>query len=164
MRRRTKQRGFSLITVTLLVAVVTISSLVLLEVITEDQVLLGSERRAREARETAEGGTMEAINDYGFSASLPDPDVSNLSADYEPGGDSLFSGRRADGVDSEYQARVRLVRTSPVLESSLSRVQAVVYDLEVDSTAAGSSASTQAQVYKVASNKPGIILRPRHAH
>ncbi len=161
---RAGRGGFSLLMVTLLVALVTVSSLVVLDLITSDQDLMGMERRSREAREAAEGGTMELINDEKMGALLPDLSADDLTADASPTTDTVFSSVRADGAELEYEGRVALLRTSPVLESSNARVRAVVYELEVTGHAAGHQAVVETQIYKMASSSPGLLQGRRHAH
>jgi hypothetical protein len=163
MRRRNR-RGFSLLTVMTLIALVTISSLIVIDLIVSDHDLHGLERRTREAREAAEGGTMELINEELLADVLPELDEADLTAEAEATTDNVFSSIRADGAELEYEGTIALIRVSPLLESSHSRVRAVVYELEVTGRASSHQAITQTQIYKMAAASPGLVQAPRHAH
>jgi type II secretory pathway pseudopilin PulG len=158
------QRGFSLLTVMLLVAMVTISSLVVIELVMGDHDIQGMERRTREAREAAEGGTMELINEELIADVLPDLSEDDLTSVAKPTSDNVFSSIRADGSRLEYEGTVALIRISPLLESSHSRVRAVVYELEVTGESSNHTVVTQTQIYKMAAASPGLVQAPRHAH
>jgi hypothetical protein len=160
---RSNRRGFSLLMVTMLVALVTISSLVVLDLVTNDVIMLGEERRSREAREAAEGGTMELINDEQMGDLLPDIASDTLVSTTEASSDTIFSVR-PDGSQMEYEGKLSLLRMSPVLESSHARVRAVVYELEVHGHADNHESIVQTQIYKMASASPGLLRARRHAH
>ena len=117
-----------------------------------------------EAREAAEGGLMEILNDQQFGAQLPDLDTPGLRRTYTRDGASHFATTSAERGTQDYSATVDLVRIAPMQESSYSVVRAVIYEVRVEATAAdGMTAGVEAQVYKIASTQAGTILPRTHA-
>jgi hypothetical protein len=156
-----ERRGFSLPIVILSLGVAAVSAAVLLDVVSFDFVLQGEERRGREARQLAEGGLMELINDQRLLNRLPDLKDDDLSNDMEPPQQSMFAGEDKLG---KYAAEVRLLRLSPLLESSQGRLQAIMYELVVDGErSSGQEAGVRAEIYKFASKPPGLVQEGRHA-
>lgn len=158
MNTRRQERGFTLVTTILLLAVVTVAALIVLDVVEVDLSMVGLQRRSIAAREAAEGGTMELLNDQQALNDLPTFDSPGLTAAIDPLSDSAFQGGQT------YRAKVSLVRVVPMAESSLSRVTAVVYRLDVagqgpDSTRAG----IESEIYRTATTRPGVILPKNHA-
>ena len=164
MRRRNPhldRRGFTALTVVLLIAVVTVSALVVLDLVGEDLGLLGAARRSREAREVAEGGLMEVLNDQDVMNRLPTLDTPDLAIQVSPHEDSAFGGADAEG---RFEGRVELVRLAPMLESSHGTVRAVVYEVSVEGeVAGGQSARVEAEVFRVASTRAGVVQPRLHA-
>jgi hypothetical protein len=162
LARRALERGFTMVTVVLLIAVVTVSGLLVVDLIGEDLGLLGAERRTLEAREVAEGGLMELLNDQQVMNSLPGLDSATLRVDVQPGPGSAFV-EQARG--KTYTGRVELVRVAPMLESSEGLVRAVVYQVSVEGEAGsgGASARVEAEVFRVASVRPGLVQPRVHA-
>jgi hypothetical protein len=156
-----ERRGFSLLTTTLIVAVAALAGVVVLDAVTNDQTLRGIERRSQEAAEVAEGGAMAILNDQRLADALPDPAGQDLTARVDL--DGAFAAERSDGLLRAHEAEVSLLRVVPVLESSHSRVRAVVYDLEVTGRASGHAAEVESQIYKMASTAPGVVREQRHA-
>ncbi|MGF1511891.1 MAG: hypothetical protein ACFB9M_20545 [Myxococcota bacterium] len=153
------RRGFSLPVVILSLGVVTVSALVLLDVVNVDIRLLGAERRTLESRLQAEGGLMEMMNDQRLLEALPDYASNSLSAEMTPPDDSMFTHGSAS-----YEAQVRLIRLAPLLESSQSKLQAVVYELVVDAQdGLDGQAGVRAEIYKFASKNNGLIQESKHA-
>jgi len=152
--------GFSLPIVILSLGVAAVSAAVLLDVVGFDFVLQGEERRGREARQLTEGGLMELINDQRLLNRLPDLEDADLATDMAPTEQSMFVG---DGK-GDYEAEVRLLRLSPLLESSQGRLQAIMYELVVDGErSTGQRAGIRAEIYKFASKPPGLVQEGRHA-
>ena len=165
MRRPdSRQAGFSLLTTVLLLAIAAVAATVVLVSVTDEQDLLRQQRQRNEARETAQGGLMELMNDQRLSAILPTPDTPQLSASYTPATSSLFDNASVYRSARDYQAEVRLVRVAPMLESSHNVVRAVMYEVRVDAEGAeGAGAGVEAQIYKVTSSQSGIIQPRTHA-
>lgn len=164
-RRRTHPNaGFALLTVVMLVAVFTISALVVVELINSDIKSVGVQHRAEEARATAEGGLMEVLNDHNTMESLPTLSSPNLKATYTVDADSNFAGSSPFRGTGQYTADFQLVRVAPLLESSHNVVRAVVYEVNVESQMdSGSSARVQAEVYRVVASKAGVVQPRMHA-
>lgn len=163
MRRSSNERGFALITVVMLVSLATVSALVLLDVIETDRDIESHERRAREGRMAAEGGLMEFMNDLDVLALMPSPDDPGMKSTYNSSVDSHFGREGSPYGKLEYQAEVQLIRVAPMLESSHNSVRAVIYEVTVESTVDGRmGASVEAEVFKVASSKIGIVQPRMH--
>lgn len=159
-----RRRGFALLTVVMLVAVFTISALVVLDLVTGDLSAVQVQHRSEEARETAEGGLMEVLNDHTTMETLPTPSSTNLKASYTVPSDSDFSGQSAARGSGQYTAEFQLVRMAPLLESSHNVVRAVVYEVNVESQMeSGAAARVQAEVYRVVASKPGVVQPRTHA-
>lgn len=165
MRRpRHERNGFTLITLILMLALATISAGVVLSSIGDEQALLRGERQIAEAREIAEGGLMEVLNDQGLAEVLPTMETPGLHADYAPSSASVFANPSLVRSHGEYDADIDLVRVAPMLESSHTTVRAVMYQVRVRAEAAdGTSAGVEAEVYKVTSSSSGIIQPRAHA-
>lgn len=157
-------RGFTLLTTVLLVSVATMAAVVLISTLREDVKDGAQYRRAREARIAAEGGLMEMLNDRGILDVLPTPESPTLVSTYSPGSDSRFERGATAFGDIEYTATVRLVRMAPMLESSHTAVRAVMYEIDIESLANGATAAgVEAEVYRVASAKVGVVRPRMHA-
>lgn len=161
MHERAGRRGFTLLTVVLLIALVTSAAVVVVDMVGIDFGILAGERHGREAREVAEGGLMEVLNDQEVMANLPGLGLGNLRREHH----SAPGGHLYEGAGSKrYSATIELVRIAPMLESSHMAVRAVVYQVDVTGHAADrASAGVQAEVYKVASARPGMIQPRMHA-
>ncbi len=156
---RKKNRGFTLLSVVLILSVVTISAMVVLDTLGVDFGLLRAERQTQEARVAAEGGLMELVNDYAVMGTMPDLTTPNLRLVRTPSANSQFVGEGRD-----YQARIDLVRIAPMMESSHQIVRAVIYEVNVEGQAGdGANARVQAEVFRVAAVRSGIVQPDLHA-
>lgn len=145
----------------LLLAIGSVAAAVVLMDMDNELEILRAQRQREEAREAAEGGLMEILNDQGLAAVLPQPDTPNLEATYAPPAQSIFDNPSVYRGQRSYDARVRLVRIAPMLESSHSVVRAVMYEVQVDAQSAdGTTAGVEAEVYRVTASQSGII-QPR---
>ncbi|MEM1024214.1 MAG: hypothetical protein AAGD10_01775 [Myxococcota bacterium] len=146
--------------VILSLGVAAISAAVLLDVVSFDFVLQGQERRSREARQLAEGGLMELLNDQRLQNQLPDLEDDNLANRITSPEQSMFTGEGR----GDYEAEVRLLRLAPLLESSQGRLQAIMYELVVDGKKSGGhQAGVRAEIYKFAARASGLVQEGRHA-
>ncbi|MEQ8275159.1 MAG: hypothetical protein RMA76_43770 [Deltaproteobacteria bacterium] len=163
MKRHHGQRGFALVTIVLLMSLATVSALVLLDVIETDRDIEAHERRAREARITAEGGLMEFMNDLDVLTLMPSPTDTEMKSSYQAASDSHFGREDSPYGSLQYQADIQLVRIAPMLESSHNSVRAVIYEVTVESTIDGRvGAGVEAEVFKIASSKIGVIQPRMH--
>ena len=164
MEGRATRAGFSLLGVTVTMMVAVVAALVIIDMIQEDQRIVVLQRQNQEAREAAEGGLMEILNDQTTMASLPTPDTPGMSIQYKPSADSRFGGKDYGKGTRGYSADIRLVRITPILESSQSVVRAVVYDVRVDALqTSGAGAGVHAEVFKIATGSPGYVAPRAHA-
>lgn len=158
-RRLRRRAGFSLPVVILVMGVTALSAAILLDVVDLDFRIQRAERITLESRLVAEGGMLELLNDQRLQASLPEFDDPGLASDLQAASNSVF---RKDGKD--YDAEVSLIRMAPLSESSQGRLQAVIYELRVDSESkAGSGGGVRAEIYKYVSRPRGLIQGDRHA-
>lgn len=164
MNRVRTQAGFSLLGVTITMMVAIVAALVIIDLIKDDQEMAVLQRQHQEAREAAEGGLMEILNDQGVMVRLPSTDTPGLAMKYAPSSFSRFGARDNGKGVRDYTADIRLVRVTPLLESSHSVVRAVVYDVRVEATqASGAGAGVHAEVYKIATGSPGYVAPRQHA-
>ena len=158
---RKGRRGVTLIVVILLVAVLAMMGMSLIRLIQMDLTLVGQSSRNLEAREIAEGGVNEVINDIALPASLPDLDSANLCSNYvvPPGRVSPFLGQ-----NRSYGATIGLMRIAPLPESSHGHARAMVYEIGVVSQYRGgvSTADIRAEVYRPIARDPGVLLPDKH--
>src|SRR5687767_8063684 len=98
------RRGFALLSVMLIVALIALMGAVMLDSVRAEIVLSGYERSTEEARQAAEGGVMELIDDRDTPDMLPRISDSDLRATYNAGADSAFQAPRA-----QYTAEVQLL-------------------------------------------------------
>lgn len=161
---RSSRAGFTLLTMVLLLALAAISAAVVLNSVSNDSELRGLERRASEAREVAEGGLMEVLNDQRLSSMLPDPSTPLLHQSYTPSAASLYNSPSVHHGARSYTAGIDLVRVAPMMESSHSVVRAVLYQVQVRGQAGdGTQAGLEAEIYKVGSARSGVIQPRTHA-
>ncbi len=148
----------------MLLALATVSALIVIASVEDDQMLRRVGRGSSEAREAAEGGLMEVLNDQRLSTMLPDPSTPTLSRDYQPSSASIYNAASPHRRARSYTARLELIRMTPMLESSHSVVQAVMYQVQVDAISGDEfTAGVQAEVYKIASARSGVIQPRSHA-
>lgn len=154
------RRGFALISVVLLTAMVAVAGAVLLDMVRLDILLGRSQRQTVDARELAEGAVMEFVNDLDTPEQLPMFDDNDLSIRYTPPSSSAFDQRKG-----EYTVDVALVRVVPLAESSAIQSRALVY--EVDAVGAVGSGDShfdvRSEIFRIVSYKPGTVLPRRHA-
>lgn len=154
-------RGFSLLVVTFVIALVAIASVVLLNMVTVDQTNLRHQRQRFRARELSEGALMEIVNDVQVAEDLPNPTSGNVEMPYQPSAQSAY--RR--GAEETYEARIKQVRFVPVLESSITKVTAVVYQIETEASIRRGEATSRvdAEAYRVVGLPAGKVLPRVHA-
>ena len=164
MSRCSTQGGFSLLGVTVTITVAVVAALVIIDLIQADQEMSVMRRQYQEAREAAEGGLMEIINDQTVMGLLPTTDTPGLAIQYTPSSYSRFGADDYGKGSRDYTADIRLVRVTPLLESSQSVVRAVVYDVRINATqTSGAGAGVHAEVYKIATGSPGYVAPRTHA-
>lgn len=147
-RRRGRPRGFSLMLVVMMVGALAVTGLLFIVALEDDAKLHGHERRRREARQAAEGGLMELLNDVRIQVLLPSSAGQEARLEYGKPSKSYFMSE--DVTSPVYRAEVMLVRTTAPLESSQRRVRAVLYEAEVRATMPdGETADMEALIYRL---------------
>jgi hypothetical protein len=166
-RRGSQQRGFALIIVVLILAVLGFAGTIVLNTITIEQRMMGMARLSLDARTVADGALSEVVNDRDLEASLPDYASSNMtSATYSPSPSSPFvGGMTIDQPERDYDVTIQLVRTVPIFESSIQTIRAFVYDINVTSTINANQAADEAtaQAFKLFAMQSGTVLPNMHA-
>lgn len=159
-QRRRRARGFALIAVMLMSAVGALVAAHMLDMVNLDLVLAGSERRADEARELAEGSIMEVIEDVDTPTALPLLDDGDLRATWAPSASSPFASSSA----RQSTVELRLVRVVPLAESSLQQTRAVVHEVRAVGAVNGDEArhEIRTEVYRVVAFRPGMVIPRRH--
>jgi hypothetical protein len=187
---RRDQRGFALIIVVLLVALLSIVAVSLLDVINLDLVISGQTRRTNEARAVADGVAMELQthvnmdNDQASGGWLPSftevPDLTYVVADPD---DILAPAGTVDPPDSYYKtpgdltrsastftSDVRFLRYVPITETSLNWSRALVYELRTlgqvgppGTDATDSTSEVRVEFSRVVNYQPGMLLPRFHA-
>lgn len=154
------RRGFALISVVLLTALVAVAGAVLLDMVRLDILLGRSQRQTVNAREVAEGAVMEFVNDLDTPEQLPMFDDNDLSIRYTPPTTSAFADRKG-----EYTVDVSLVRVVPLAESSAIQSRALVYEVDAVGDVGSGDAhfDVRSEIFRIVSYKPGTVLPRRHA-
>ena len=154
------RRGFALISVVLLTAMVAVAGAVLLDMVRLDILLGRSQRQTVDARELAEGAVMEFVNDLDTPEQLPMFDDNDLSIRYTPPTASAFDRRKG-----EYTVDVALVRVVPLAESSAIQSRALVYEVDAVGAVGRGDAhfDVRTEIFRIVSYKPGTVLPRRHA-
>ena len=158
--RRRGAGGFAHITVMLGEAVGALVAAHMLDMVSLDLVLAGSERRVDEARELAEGSIMEVIEDVDTPTALPVLDDGDLRASWSPSTASPFASSSARRTSVE----LRLVRVVPLAESSLQQTRAVVHEVRAVGAVNEDEArhEIRTEVYRVVAFRPGMVIPRRH--
>lgn len=143
--RARSKRGFSLLVVTLVIAVSLVTAMGVYQALQSDARLAGEARRREEARELVEGGLSELLNDRRLMGFMPTEPGEAAAFSYSAPSPSAF-----EGSGSAYTGKVRFVRTTPALESSQSRLQAIVYEVSIaGEQSAGRTSEVEAVVYRL---------------
>lgn len=160
MRRRDGgQAGFALLMVMLLVAMLAVGALSLLDMVNLDIIMVGEERRYSRAKEAAEGGFSEMVNDTETPDLLPTLNHSTLREDYKAPAASVFIQEF-----ERYEGNFELLRIVPMAESSHTLTRAVVHGLHTTGRSGSrASADLDVEIYRVMAYRPGTIFPRRHA-
>lgn len=146
MTRPKTQRGFAMLVVIIIAALLAMIAGSLLKVVQGDLVMVGQTRRLFEAREVAEGTVAQVIDDPSFVVNYPDLSDPDLTSDpYPTAGNFFLSGRD----DRDFNATVRLLRMGPPLESSLEQTRTLTFEVRSLGSVNGlvnSPGATQAEV------------------
>jgi hypothetical protein len=160
--RNKKQRGFALMIVMVVVALLAVAAITQLCLIVVDLNIVGHNKRSADALAVADGAVMEVIDDQRAASFLPDFTTPQLSSTYTPSPGSAFVDPWAG---QNYTAGLKLLRFVPLTESSRTWSHALIYEVDAlgDSSNGEGSAEIRSQIFKTVALAPGIILPRIHA-
>lgn len=161
-RRRRQQRGFALLVIILLVAMISVVGVSMLQIVQLDLDLGGQSRRTLMARLLAEGGSNEVLNDIGTQALLPLPGDAELSKVYPLATVNDFTN--PGDVKGTYSASLRYLRYVPILESSITWTRGLIYEAQVVGDFGDGQATDEVRTefYRVVNFAPGHALPRKH--
>ncbi len=181
---RRSRRGFALLIVVLLAALLAVSSVALLDLVNLDLVLVGEQRKTYAARENAMGALQEIMGDQLISAEtydvgrtmLPRPGInsttvysSHQGAGFvkDPGGLvgpsadlstlSAFASNPNTPLQEGFEANIRLLRMVPRQNSSLTQTMTLVWEIQVEASVNAGEASheSRALIFRDVAFQPG---------
>jgi hypothetical protein len=184
-RSQPKARGFALLVVVLLVALIAVSAVALLDIVQVDLLVVGQHRRTTEAQAAAVGAMIEVVSDDTLRNQLPDLTTPNLAYRYAGPNAGLYMrdptnrfGTTVMGPTNSayvrdvgtslatgYTADVELLRVGPPQDTGTTRAQAVTYEVTVVSDVNNGEATKEVrtQVQRVVAVQSGIIRTNVHA-
>lgn len=188
---RSDARGFALIVVVLIVALLSLVAATLLNLVKLDLTVVGQNRKNLEARVVADGSLMEIIDDNRVLQADHLPDLTNPTLRWVVADPSDTFGGGAvpselpcpapppapqpnpcfirpasdDGPARDYAADVRMIRDVPISESSITHTRGVVYEVRsIGNVNNGESThEVRAEVWKTRTVQPGAVLPRKHA-
>lgn len=183
-RAARRARGFALLVVMLLVALVGLGAAALLDIVNVDIVIAAEHRKAVEADSAAVGAVLETISDPNFAGMLPDPQEGELITRVverqggayvvDPTGevstralapeDSAFIDRQGTENEDGYESDVSLLRIIPRQNSS-HKFAVAVYEVRARASVSGGDASSEARslIYLPVAVRSDQVTRQRHA-
>lgn len=159
LSRSRRQRGFALLTIVMVVAVMGVVAGVMMTSIGDELSMIGRRKETWAARQIADSGAREMLADT--SAVLPDFTTAGLVTTYT----TTTSAVVDPTTNSSYTGTYRLLRFVPVAESSQNWVRAFVYEVEARSQYQGndSSSAVKAEIYRTVAVAPGTVAPRIHA-
>ena len=161
-RNRTEERGFALLMVVIIVALIAIMAAALLDQVQVDLVSVGEHRRTLEAKGNAQGAMGEVLTDPRLDLFMPHP-MSGLAASYMsfdgtnyiydgsgvgPGtqvANSAYVTDAGTNVHNGYVANLGFLRRSHATESAIGTVVHLVYEVDVESSISTGRATGEAR-------------------
>lgn len=166
-RGRENRRGFTLIIVIMLIAVMAMMGVALLNLLNLDSTLVGQSRRSVQALNITKNKTMEVINNADLPNILPRLDATTLTVLHTASANSVFSeGEIAINgniaMQDDYQSKLSLMRIAPLAESSQGLSRAVVYEIVTRSRYKDGDATAEirTEIYRP-TNWEGQSIMPR---
>lgn len=183
-RKPSRRRGFALLVVMLLVALIGIGAAALLDLVNIDLGIAAEYRKSIEAESASVGAVLETIGETNFERRLPQLDSPNLrtrlvtrqAGAYILDPDDVVGSRTISAADSPhidrvgtyaedgYESDVRLLKIVAKEDTSLTRPVAV-YEVRAKASIAGGDASREARslVYVPTGIQASRVTRQRHA-
>ncbi len=188
MRRtkaQSKPRGFALLVVVLIVALIGVAAVALLDIVNVDLLIVGQHRQSVDAQALALGAMYEVISDSRVDGTvLPRLDTPTLRYVYsraqgggfvrDPAGligvtvmdatNSAYVKDSGTGVAQGYTADIDLLRLVTVQDSGVT-IRTAVWEVTVESSVSNGQATQQvrALVGRVTSGQGGLVTVGRHA-
>ncbi|MCB9654766.1 MAG: hypothetical protein H6729_11615 [Deltaproteobacteria bacterium] len=138
----------------MLLALASMSAMILLRLVSMEQSLLRVERLTEEAQALADNGVQEVMADR--AVELPFEEV---HSSYEVSANSLFVGD-----DHGYEAEIRLLRLDPIRETSMTSLRAVVFEVAAVGRVSHGEATAEyvTEAYRIVGYAPGIVVPAVH--
>lgn len=188
-RHQPQTRGFALLVIVLLVALIAVTAVALLDMVQVDLRVVGQQRRSTEAEALAVGAMVEVVSDDSLPLQLPSlPDPANLPLlSYQYAGNTGVGYQRdpmnrfatsamtpvnsayvrdvGTTIEAGYEAFADLLRISNPQDTGLTKSQVLTYELTVRGSvnAADSTREVRAQVQRVVATQNGTLLTAVHA-
>ena len=155
-------RGFSLITVTVVLAIMSLGAVVLVDIVGLDLEITGEHRRNFEVEGDAEAAVMEMMTDRQVALGAPVFTTPDLKFNYSA---PVASAIRDDDAGRNYEGELRLVRMAPMLESSHAWSRALVYEVRAtaENERTDREAEVVAEIFRTIVVSPGTELPQMHA-
>lgn len=184
IRKNKEKRGFALLTVMMIVALIALGAAALLDLVEIDLGVAAEHRKTLAAQSNAVGAVIETIGDDNFTAALPpldDPDLTTTLVMRDTGsyqryptdtnnpagfptattityGDSPFVGNVGGDSEDGYESEARFLRLVPPTDSSVDLPMAI-YEVEVLASVSGGDASSRATALVKRHVNRGVNLR-----
>lgn len=163
-----EQRGFALLVVVLLVALMSITGAALLDVVNVDQTLNYAQQRSRRAFAIADTGAFELITSTELRNRLPvDWGMAQEKIDFPGGADAMLTDSVVSELRGEYDTTVTLLGERQVSENSINRVVTLTWDVEVvgrtnPSGQVDARSEVRTRIMKMVPKRPGTITVPQY--
>ncbi|MCC7383005.1 MAG: hypothetical protein IT384_14295 [Deltaproteobacteria bacterium] len=160
MRRQAK-RGFSLVVVTVVLAVMSVAAVMLMNMLGLDLDMVGTHRKAFQAHGVAEAALIETINSRDVALSAPTFTTPGLVFKFDA---PAASALKDSSLGQDYRVQIRLLRVAPMAESSITWSRALIYEATARAEAAHGDAEAEVvgEVFRIVSITPGTQLPQMH--
>ncbi len=165
MKRR-RQKGFALLIVVMLVALLAITAPALLDIVGVDLDIVGEQRRLSRARGLAEAATFEIADMTTFENNFPTfVGAHTLTIPTPaPGTSSLFKNV-GSGLEERYDSTIALLRYTPGVECSFNVCRNAHYELTTVGSInnGGATSVVRSTIVKSVTHPKGKLLPRIHA-
>jgi hypothetical protein len=165
--RSERQRGFALLVVVMVVALISVVALTLLDVLRIDLAIVGQNRAIAQARFVADAGNIELVDNLDTEGLLPDAITApaTLTVAVPPVTGTLINRpQTADEAAQTYQGEIRLVRFGPATNCSLSVCRDLFFEIRTVGEIGNGDASSEVRSMskKVTTFPRGTIITNMH--
>ncbi|MCB9655916.1 MAG: hypothetical protein H6729_17455 [Deltaproteobacteria bacterium] len=175
-----RERGFALIVVVLIVALLAVAAVTLLDIVNIDINFTGQKRVRLLADSNAQGAMMEVVTDEQISRSLPDYSFTDQRHVWAQGNtkypvgapsvpldssNSAFVRNIGSPLEETYDADIRLLKYGPVQDTGVDTARALIYEVSTRADVHDDKASREArtEVFLFQPVQSGQRIAPRHA-